>query len=213
MIPIRLAKAIMAFFCSANIYLSRSNLNIGIIKMVQPKVKTASSSTCEVNVTTSVVVNATATSSEQWEFDWDDVEQSHMLGAYFYGYAVGMPMAGFLSQRFGPTRTTLVSMAIGTLLTFLYPSLVTWNYHAGFVARLLLGLAHSPNFPTVQGSWHPWAPVAERTKLISSIYLGVPLGSVVASTLGGRLCLWYGWRSVFWFAGSCSSIFVVLWFM
>ena len=212
MIPLRVAKAIMAFLCSANIYISRTNLNIGIIEMVRPKLADTSSSTCNELNATAPAVNVSDRSSE-WEFDWDDVEQSHMLGAYFYGYAAGQPLAGFLSHRFGPTRTTLVSMTLGTFFTFIFPSLVTLNYHAGLAARILLGLAHSPNFPSVQGSWHPWAPVSERTKLISSIYLGVPCGIVISSMFGGRLCLWFGWRSVFWFSGACNLVFIVLWFM
>ena len=46
----------------------------------------------------------------------------------------------------------------------------------------------------------------------SSLFLGVPVGSVIASTLGGRLCTWFGWRSVFWAAGACNVVFVLLWF-
>ena len=29
-----------------------------------------------------------------------------MLGAYFYGYAAGMPLAGWWSTKFGPRMTT-----------------------------------------------------------------------------------------------------------
>lgn len=213
MIPIRVVKAVMAFLCSANIYVSRTNVNIGIIKMVRPKSTTGGeSSTCHRNTTTMTALNATEAESE-WEFDWDDAEQGNMLGAYFYGYAAGMPLGGFWTTRYGPSRTTLVSMTIGTVLTFLYPFLITTNYQVGFAARILLGFAHSPNFPAVQGSWHPWAPITEKTKLVTSMFLGVPAGSLIMSTLGGRLCLWYGWRSVFWFAGIVNVVFVILWFI
>ena len=76
-----------------------------------------------------------------------------MLGAYFYGYAAGMPLAGWLSTKFGPRLTTGVSMTLGTVLTFLYPLVLSINgagYYIGFAARIALGLAHSPNFPSVQ---------------------------------------------------------------
>ena len=88
------------------------------------------------------------------EFDWNDQQQGNMLGAYFYGYASGMPVAGWWSTRFGPTKTTLVSMALGTLLTFVYPFLISvpnMGFELGFAARVILGFVHSPNFPTVQG--------------------------------------------------------------
>ena len=78
-----------------------------------------------------------------------------MLGAYFYGYAAGMPLAGWLSTKFGPRLTTGVSMALGTVLTFLYPLVLSIDgagYYVGFAARIALGLAHSPNFPSVQVS-------------------------------------------------------------
>ena len=38
-------------------------------------------------------LNATEAENE-WEFDWDDADQGNMLGAYFYGYAAGMPLGG-----------------------------------------------------------------------------------------------------------------------
>ena len=44
-------------------------------------------------------------------------------------------------------------MAIGTILTFVYPLVVSIQgagYYIGFAARIALGFAHSPNFPTVQ---------------------------------------------------------------
>ena len=50
MIPIRVIKAILAFLCSTNIYISRTNLNIGIIKMVQRN-KGSSGSSCNRTVT------------------------------------------------------------------------------------------------------------------------------------------------------------------
>ena len=89
----------------------------------------------------------------EYEFDWDDSEQGSMLGAYFYGYATGMPIAGWWSTKFGPTRTTLVSMALGTVITFLWPFLIAVpkvGFELGFAARIVLGFVHSPNFPSVQ---------------------------------------------------------------
>lgn len=177
--------------------------------------KGSSDSSCNRNLTSLTSNVSTPLVEAEYDFDWDDSQQGNMLGAYFYGYAAGMPLAGWWSTKFGPRMTTGVSMAIGTILTFVYPLVVSIQgvgYYIGFAARIALGFAHSPNFPTVQGSWHPWAPIQEKTKLISSIFLGVPVGSVVASTLGGRLCTWFGWRSVFWAAGACNIVFVLLWF-
>ena len=91
-----------------------------------------------------------------------------MLGAYFYGYAAGMPLAGWWPTKFGPRMTTGslcyhlsatnkqkigVSMAIGAVLTFFYPMVISIEgagYYIGFAARIALGFAHSPNFPSVQ---------------------------------------------------------------
>ena len=44
------------------------------------------------------------------------------------------------------------------------------------------------------------------------MFVGVPVGNIVASAVGGRLCAAFGWRSVFWFAGACNVVFVLLWF-
>ena len=91
-----------------------------------------------------------------------------MLGAYFYGYAAGMPLAGWWPTKFGPRMTTGslycrllvdenknvgVSMAIRAVLTFIYPMVISLEgagYYIGFAARIALGFAHSPNFPSVQ---------------------------------------------------------------
>ena len=52
----------------------------------------------------------------------------------------------------------------------------------------------------------------EKSKLISTMFVGVSVGNIVASAVGGRLCAAFGWRSAFWSAGVCNIIFVVLWY-
>ena len=93
-------------------------------------------------------------------------------------------------------------MLISSVISLSFPFIVnlegSFGYWLGFVARVALGMTHSPTFPALQGAWTTWAPIHEKSRLVNAHFVGVPVGSVMMSILGGRIGSAVGWRPIFW---------------
>ena len=91
-------------------------------------------------------------------------------------------------------------MLISSIISLSFPFIINIDgkigYWLGFACRVLVGMAHSPTFPSLQGAWTPWAPIKEKSRLVSSVFMGVPVGSVVMSIIGGRLGSAVGWNEI-----------------
>ncbi len=59
----------------------------------------------------------------------------------------------------------------------------------------------APKFPAMQGAWTPWAPDAEKTRLVGAHFCGGPLGTFLVLITGGKLISSFGWETIFY----CSA--------
>ena len=53
----------------------------------------------------------------------------------------------------------------------------------------------------MQGAWTPWAPDAEKTRLVGAHFCGGPLGTFLVLIAGGKLISSFGWETIFY----CSA--------
>jgi len=132
-----------------------------------------------------------------------------LLSAFFWSYAVAQPGAGAIAQRYNP-RTV---MAIG---------LATWagataacGLAAGFVSllglRLLVGVGEAVIFPTIARVLAEHCPDDQRGRANGVIMLGMFLGPVVGTYLGGLILAHFGWRAVFAALGVGSLLWLAPW--
>ena len=62
----------------------------------------------------------------------------------------------------------------------------------------------------MQGAWTPWAPDAEKTRLVGAHFCGGPLGTFLVLITGGKLISSFGWQ-IYCSAGqSSNSIYYLL---
>ena len=105
--------------------MSRVALNIAITAMVIPNrtstndiaavcqhedtMKTLKSNASEIRI-----------EKEHETFDWTNRQSGLMLGGYFYGYALMMPFAGYITKYFGVRKTISIGLLLSSILTFSY---------------------------------------------------------------------------------------------
>ena len=53
----------------------------------------------------------------------------------------------------------------------------------------------------MQGAWTPWAPEAEKTRLVGAHFCGGPMGTFLVLITGGKLISSFGWETIFY----CSA--------
>ena len=62
----------------------------------------------------------------------------------------------------------------------------------------------------MQGAWTPWAPDAEKTRLVGAHFCGGPLGTFLVLITGGKLISSFGWETIFYCsAGQSSNPFII----
>lgn len=149
---------------------------------------------------------------------WPTVETSINLTAQQYGnilfwfqlaYALGVIFAGRLVDRLGcrkgyPIVTGLWSLAaMGHALV----STVT-----GFsIARFLLGLGESGNFPAAIKATAEWFPPRERALATGIFNSGAGVGAILAPLAVPWVAVHFGWRASFLITGTFSAMWIVWW--
>jgi MFS transporter, ACS family, hexuronate transporter len=151
---------------------------------------------------------------------WPTVEQSISLSEVQYGniiaafqiaYALGVVFAGRMIDRVGcrkgyPIITGLWSVAaMGHALV---------RSVAGFgVARFMLGLGESGNFPAAIKATAEWFPPRERSLATGIFNSGANMGAILAPAIVPWVALHFGWRAAFLTTGLFSAAWIVWWWL
>jgi ACS family hexuronate transporter-like MFS transporter len=138
-----------------------------------------------------------------------DVQYGNILAAFQIAYALGVVFAGRLVDRLGcrkgyPIVTGLWSLAaMGHALV---------NSVTGFaVARFLLGLGESGNFPAAVKATAEWFPPKERALATGLFNSGASVGAILAPLAVPWVALHFGWRASFLVTGLFSAVWIVWW--
>lgn len=138
-----------------------------------------------------------------------DIQYGNILAAFQIAYALGVIFAGRLVDRMGcragyPIVTALWSLAaMGHALV---------NTVLGFsVARFLLGLGESGNFPAAIKATAEWFPPRERALATGIFNSGAGVGAILAPLAVPWVALHFGWRASFLITGLFSAIWIVWW--
>lgn len=138
-----------------------------------------------------------------------DAEYGKVLAAFQIAYAIGVIFAGRLVDRLGlrkgyPIVTGLWSLAaMGHALV---------RSVLGFtVARFLLGLGESGNFPAAVKATAEWFPPRERALATGIFNSGSSLGAILAPLAVPWVAIHFGWRASFLMTGIFSAMWIVWW--
>ena len=138
-----------------------------------------------------------------------DVQYGNILAAFQIAYALGVVFAGRLVDRLGcragyPIVTGLWSLAaMGHALV---------RSVLGFgIARFLLGLGESGNFPAAVKATAEWFPARERALATGIFNSGASVGAILAPLAVPWVALHFGWRASFLITGLFSALWIVWW--
>lgn len=132
-----------------------------------------------------------------------------VFSAFAYPYALFQIIGGYVGDRLGPKLTlALCGLLVGaaTIWTGLAGGL------AGLIcARLLLGAAEGPAFPTATRALAAVMPPAERGFAQGITHSSSRLGNAVTPAVVAALVAISSWRVSFIAFGACSLVWTVLW--
>jgi MFS transporter, ACS family, hexuronate transporter len=138
-----------------------------------------------------------------------DQQYGNILACFQLAYALGVVFAGRLVDRFGCRKGYPIVTGLWSLAAMGH-ALVKSVFGFG-VARFLLGLGESGNFPAAIKATAEWFPPKERALATGIFNSGASVGAILAPLAVPWVALHFGWRSAFLITGLFSAIWIVWW--
>jgi len=142
----------------------------------------------------------------QKEIGWTPIQYGYITMAFQAAYAIGLALFGWFIDRYG-TKIGYSMSIIGWSFAAMGHALASTVFGFG-VARSLLGLSESGNFPAAIKATAEWFPKKERALATGIFNSGANIGAVVAPAV---VPVTYGWQASFVFTGAVGFVWLVFW--
>ncbi|XP_067634385.1 sialin-like isoform X2 [Eurosta solidaginis] len=149
------------------------------------------------------------------EYKWSEQTKSHILSSFFCGYVFAQIPAGAWSRRFGGHLILLMSASLSSMLALLTPlSADVGDWPLLCALRFFQGLFQGATSPALATLMAKWAPIEERSAMLTYCSSGLELGIVIMLATSGMLSSSsWGWPSTFYIPGGLGLLWSVIWFL
>lgn len=153
-----------------------------------------------------------------WNFAHDDAHQSvfnnhygNIIICFQIAYGIGLLSAGRLIDKLGTKLGYALAIGIWALSSMGHAFVYSV---AGFcIARFMLGIGESGNFPAAIKATTEWFPSEERAFAAGIFNSGSNASAFIAPPLVAFVTLRYGWHAAFLTTGSMGLAWLVLWLL
>lgn len=143
---------------------------------------------------------------------WEKKEtiQSLVLASFFAGYITAQILSGELCRRFGPKRVYIVMFSITGVSTILLP-VAGPSLPMIIVSRIVTGFGEAILFPGTHAVIAYWIPSFERSTILTAIWSGAHIGTILALATTEIICKQLSWHWVFYIWGSLVIVWSITW--
>ena len=124
-------------------------------------------------------------------------------------YGIGLLTAGRIIDRLGTKIGYAVAIGVWALSSMGHA--LVFSVTGFCIARFMLGLGESGNFPAAIKATTEWFPSDERALATGLFNSGSNVSFFIAPTLVAFVTTRYGWQSAFLTTGSMGLLWLVLW--
>jgi EmrB/QacA subfamily drug resistance transporter len=118
-----------------------------------------------------------------------------VVTSYILSLAVGIPVSGWMADRFGTRRVFFTAISIFTLASVLCG--LALNAEMMVMARLLQGLGGAMMMPVGRLAIIRTFPKSELLGAMNFVILPALIGPLLGPTVGGLIVHWSSWRAIF----------------
>jgi ACS family hexuronate transporter-like MFS transporter len=143
------------------------------------------------------------------DLHWSETDYGNVVMAFSAAYALGLLFFGKFVDIIGTKIGYTVSVVIWSIAAMAHAMAGTTM---GFsVARGLLGLGESGNFPAAIKAVAEWFPKKERSFATGVFNSGTNIGAVVAPLMVPLVLGLWGWQMAFLITGALGFIWLIFW--
>ncbi|SDE56048.1 MFS transporter [Sporomusa acidovorans] len=142
-------------------------------------------------------------------FNWSATEFGLVSTAFFIGYACTQIPGGWLADRFGGGKVTMIGALWWSLFVFLTPFGSTLGLMV--VIRIAMGWGEGVSLPAMTSIIAQWMPKKESGLAQGLSLMGVALGIAAAMPLSAWIIKNWGWQTVFYSFAFIAPVWVVIW--
>ncbi|HYC94435.1 MAG TPA: MFS transporter [Sphingomicrobium sp.] len=143
------------------------------------------------------------------EFGWSETDYANIVFAFQLAYAGGYVFFGRLIDKLGARFGYSLAAAIwGVAAMATAGASQLWHF---LMARFMLGIGESGNFPSGVKAVVEWFPKKERAFAIGIFNAGANIGAIVTPLTVPLLVKWFGWRPAFLITGALVFVWLMLW--
>jgi MFS transporter, ACS family, hexuronate transporter len=140
---------------------------------------------------------------------WSDVQWSYISASFMLAYAIGFLFSGWMMDRLGTRLGFTISLIVWSLAAAGHA--FAHNVGEFMIARFLLGLGESGNFPAAIKTVAEWFPKRERALATGIFNAGTNVGATISPFLVPLIYQYHGWEAAFWATGLAGLAWVALW--
>jgi ACS family hexuronate transporter-like MFS transporter len=140
-----------------------------------------------------------------------EVDYGYIVDAFQIAYALGLLAAGWFVDKVGTRIGYMVIMAAWSLAAMGH-ALANSVLELG-IARSLLGIGESGNFPAALKTVAEWFPQDERSLATGIFNSGSNAGAILAPIIVPWVAVRFGWHAAFLATGIFSAMWIIFWFV
>ena len=145
----------------------------------------------------------------QGEYGWSEIDYGYIVMAFQTAYGLGVILTGHLLDKFGNKLIFSLAISIWSLAGMAH-AFASSAFSFG-IARFMLGLGESANFPASIKTIAEWFPKKERAFATGLFNAGSNIGAIVSPLLVPWVAISFGWQWAFIFTGAVGFIWLVFW--
>lgn len=146
------------------------------------------------------------------DFQLSDTALGFLGSAFMVFYMATAPVFGWLGDRISRVKLASIGLSLWSVATVLAG--LAMGYKSLLSARTVVGVGEA-SFGTVSpGLLADYFPKERRGRVLSYLFLAIPVGSALGYLLGGILGHNFGWHAAFFMVGIPGLLlFFPLWFL
>ena len=140
---------------------------------------------------------------------WNEIQYGWIVSSFQAAYAIGFLFAGRFIDRVGTRAGYAIMFSIWSLAAIGHSLVATVLGFA--IARFVLGLGESGNFPAAIKTTAEWFPRRERAFATGIFNAGSNMGAILAPIMVPWITLTFGWRWAFIATGLLGVPWLIAW--